>query len=155
MISALAITFNEVQNVEAYLERLSFADEIIIVDSFSSDGTKELAEKMGARVVQRKFDHFSNQRNFALSLAKHDWVVFFDLDERINDDLVLEIKEKVNSQAQLDGYYVKRQYFFLINALNTAAFKPTGPLGYLKNQLVLMMAISSMKKLKLLVNLVV
>jgi len=123
LISALAITFNEVQNVEAYLERLSFADEIIIVDSFSSDGTKELAEKMGARVVQRKFDHFSNQRNFALSLAKHDWVVFFDLDERINNDLVLEIKEKVNSQAQLDGYYVKRQYFFFNQRIKYSGFQ--------------------------------
>ncbi len=123
MISALAITFNEAHNVEAYVKRLSFADEIVIVDSFSSDGTKELAERMGARVVQRKFDHFSNQRNFALSLAQYDWVVFFDLDERINEDLVLEIKEKINAGTQLDGYLLKRQYYFFNQIIKYSGFQ--------------------------------
>jgi len=123
LISALAITFNEAKNIEAYIQRLSFADEIIIVDSFSTDGTKEIAEQLGARVVQRQFDHFSNQRNHALSLAKHDWIVFFDLDEVIHDALINEIEETVNSETSFDGFYVKRQYYFFDKKIIFSGFQ--------------------------------
>ena len=68
MISALAITYNEEKNVERYIKSLSFAGEIIIVDSFSTDNTVEIAKQLGAKVVQREFDNFSAQKNYALSL---------------------------------------------------------------------------------------
>ena len=81
MISALAITYNEESNIESYIESLSFADEIIIVDSNSTDNTVTLAKKHNVTVIERVFDSFSDQKNYAISLAKHDWIVFFDLDE--------------------------------------------------------------------------
>ena len=84
MISALAISYNEESNIEKFIESLSFADEIIIVDSNSTDKTVELAKSLGATVLVREFDNFSNQKNFALQKAKHDWIVFFDLDETIS-----------------------------------------------------------------------
>ena len=95
MISALAITYNEESNIESYIESLSFADEIIIVDSFSTDQTVDLAKKYQVKIVQREFDNFSNQKNYAISLAKHDWIVFFDLDEKISEPLAKEIVSKI------------------------------------------------------------
>ena len=91
-ISAIAITLNEAEAIEGYLKSLWFADEIIIVDSFSKDNTYTMAvqhEKVTA--YQRKFDNFSAQKNFALSKASHDWIVFFDLDEEITKELSEEI----------------------------------------------------------------
>ena len=71
-ISALAITFNEEENVERYIKSLSFADEILLVDSFSTDNTVAIAEKHGATVIKRKFTDFSDQRKFCISRAKND-----------------------------------------------------------------------------------
>ena len=90
-ISALAITLNEEENVKRYVESLSFADEIIFIDSQSVDNTIKFAEEMGVKVVQRKFDNFSNQRNFGIKQAKNDWIIFFDLDEVLSNDNVDEI----------------------------------------------------------------
>jgi glycosyltransferase involved in cell wall biosynthesis len=86
-ITALAITYNEEENVERYFESLSFADEIIFVDSQSTDKTIEIAERLGVKVIQRKFDDFSNQRNFAIEQASHDWILFFDLDETTGKEI--------------------------------------------------------------------
>ena len=77
-ITALAITYNEEENVNRYIENLSFVDEIIFVDSQSTDSTVAIAEKLGVKIIQRKFDDFSNQRNFAIQQAKNDWIIFFD-----------------------------------------------------------------------------
>ena len=94
-ITALAITLNEAANIEGYLKSLWFADEIVIVDSFSSDETVALASKNEkVTVYQRAFDNFSAQKNFAISKAKNDWVTFFDLDEEITPALTDEILEK-------------------------------------------------------------
>jgi glycosyltransferase involved in cell wall biosynthesis len=123
MISALAITFNEVLHIPVFLKQMSFADEIIIVDSFSTDGTAELAQSLGAKVVKRPFDNFSNQRNHALSLAQYDWVVFFDLDERINNELISEIKAVTTSKDNKVAYYARRQFYFLNKKIRFSGFQ--------------------------------
>ena len=112
-ITALAITFNEEENVKQYVESLSFVDEIIFVDSQSTDKTVEIAEKMGVKVIQRTFDDFSNQRNFAISQAKNDWIVFFDLDEIMTENLENEIKQIITSPTDKVAFFVKRNFFFL------------------------------------------
>ena len=78
MISALAITYNEDPNIEKFIKSLSFADEIIIIDSNSTDNTVKLAKEHGASVLVRDFDTSSNQKNFAIQQANHEWVVFFE-----------------------------------------------------------------------------
>ncbi|HAB26349.1 MAG: glycosyl transferase family 2 [Xanthomarina sp.] len=123
MISALAITYNEESNIESYIESLSFADEIVIVDSFSTDNTVALAKKHNVTVVQRPFDNFSNQKNHAISLAKNDWIVFFDLDEKISDVLANEIVSKVNSKNPLKAYKVKRNFIFMGKRLKYSGFQ--------------------------------
>lgn len=122
-ISALAITLNEEENIETYLERLSFADEIIIVDSFSTDRTAELASKFPkTRVVKRVFDNFSAQKNYAISLAKNDWVTFFDLDEEVTESLKEEIIKTVSAPDKI-AYFVKREYHFMGRKIRYSGFQ--------------------------------
>lgn len=109
----MAITFNEGENVKRYVESLSFADEIIFVDSQSTDDTVEIATAMGVKVIQRKFDDFSNQRNYAIQQAKHDWIIFFDLDEIMTEALEQEIHKKIAAPSENVAYFVKRNFFFL------------------------------------------
>lgn len=112
-LSALAITFNEEENIGRYIESLRFADEIIIVDSFSTDNTAALAKELGATVIQKEFINFSEQRNFAIQQAKHDWIVFFDLDEIVTPGLEEEIKQAVASGDDTNAYFVKRKFHFM------------------------------------------
>ncbi|MCZ8196456.1 MAG: glycosyltransferase family 2 protein [Flavobacterium sp.] len=112
-ISALAISYNEVHNVKRYIESLSFADEIIFIDSESTDGTASLAKSLGATVIEKKFENFSSQRNFGINLAKNDWIVFFDLDEIITKSLEDEIVKKVSNPHSIVAFFVKRNFYFM------------------------------------------
>lgn len=112
-ITAVAITLNEAHNIEAYIKSLWFADEIVIVDSFSSDETVSLASKdEKVSVYQRKFDNFSAQKNFAISKAKNNWVTFFDLDEEITPKLSQEMVETIINPEAI-AYFVKRDFYFM------------------------------------------
>jgi glycosyltransferase involved in cell wall biosynthesis len=112
-ITALAITLNEEENVKRYVQSLAFADEIIFIDSNSTDATVALAEELGIRVIQRNFDDFSKQRNFGIQQAQNDWIVFFDLDEIITPELGEEIVSSVSSQNDFVAYTVRRNLFFI------------------------------------------
>jgi glycosyltransferase involved in cell wall biosynthesis len=111
-ITALAITLNEEENVKRYVQSLSFADEIIFIDSNSTDATVALAKELGVTVIQRPFDDFSTQRNFALQQAKNDWIVFFDLDEHITPELEKEITAVTTSPNDCVAFYVQRNFYF-------------------------------------------
>jgi glycosyltransferase involved in cell wall biosynthesis len=112
-ISALAITYNEEDNIERYVESLSFADEIIIVDSYSTDTTPELAKQLNVKFIQKEFIDFSEQRNFAIQQATNDWILFFDLDEVVTPQLEQEIKQSVSGDNDTVAYYVKRKFHFM------------------------------------------
>lgn len=122
-ITALAITYNEEDHIEKYIEQLSFADEIIIVDSFSTDKTVELAKKYDVKLIQREFDDFSSQKNFAIDQATHDWIVFFDLDEEIPKALADEIVATVQSENSLKVYHVKRDFHFMGKRMKYSGFQ--------------------------------
>ena len=122
-ITALAITYNEEDHIEKYIEQLSFADEIIIVDSFSTDKTVELAKKYDVKLIQREFDDFSSQKNFAIDQATHDWIVFFDLDEEIPKALADEIVATVNSSNPKKAYHVKRDFHFMGKRMKYSGFQ--------------------------------
>ncbi|WP_046744195.1 glycosyltransferase family 2 protein [Kordia zhangzhouensis] len=122
-ISALAITFNEEDNIEAYIEQLSFADEIIIVDSFSTDNTVQLAKQYDVKIIQRRFDDFSSQKNFAIDQASNDWIIFFDLDEKVPEALAEEIITVVNSENPYKAYHVKRDFHFMGKRMKYSGFQ--------------------------------
>lgn len=76
-ISALLITYNEEKNIQRYLNNVDFVDEIIIVDSYSTDKTEQIAlQNPKVKFVKRKFDDFTNQRNYSISLANNEWITF-------------------------------------------------------------------------------
>jgi heptosyltransferase-2 len=113
-ISALAIVFNEEHNIREYLDNMSFADEIVVVDSFSTDSTQKIIqdEYPHVRFYQRVFDDFSSQRNYTISLASNDWVTFFDADERVTQKGIDEIVKTVNSNPEEVAFWVKRIFYY-------------------------------------------
>ena len=95
-LSALIITYNEEHNIGPVIENLDIADEIIIVDSFSTDETTRIATTYNnVTVVQHPFENYATQRNYAISLAKNSLILFLDADERLTPELKEEIVETV------------------------------------------------------------
>lgn len=112
-LTALIITCNEEKNIKVLLDDLSFADEIIVVDSFSSDQTFEIASSYNnVKTVQRTFDNFAFQRNYALSLASHPWILFIDADERLTPELKQEICTVIEQKNNVSAYNMKRNFMF-------------------------------------------
>jgi len=91
---------------------LEWADEIVVIDSFSTDKTVEIATKMKAKVLQRKFDNFSSQKNYAIDQAKYDWIFVLDADERLTEDLKLEILDKLYSPGNDKSFWIPRNNYF-------------------------------------------
>lgn len=110
MISAVILTKNEEKNIERSLQSVSWCDEIIVIDDYSSDKTVEIAKKLGAKVYIRTLHQdFSAQRNFGLEKAKGDWVLFIDADEKIPSPLWYEIMSYTNNPFnEFTGFYIKR-----------------------------------------------
>jgi glycosyltransferase involved in cell wall biosynthesis len=112
-ITAYTLTFNEARQLRDVLESLRWADEIIVVDSFSTDGTQEIAREFGAKIISEKFCGFGRLRNFALDAARHDWIFSLDADERCTPELAEEIRQTLKAGPQFDAYHVPRKSHFL------------------------------------------
>jgi len=102
MFSIVILTYNEEENLPACFESIAWCDDVWVVDSFSTDRTVEIAKSHGAKVVQRAFDNFGNQRNFAIDTCafKYEWIFDLDADERFTDELKTECEER----ARLDQH---------------------------------------------------
>ncbi|MBT8210190.1 MAG: glycosyltransferase family 2 protein [Eudoraea sp.] len=112
-ISALIITYNEIGYIERCLASISFADEIIVVDSYSTDGTYEyLQAQPNVKVIQHPFHNFTAQKSFALKQAQHDWVLFVDADEVVSSALQNEILDTVSGKAEHAAYWFYRTFMF-------------------------------------------
>ena len=123
-ISALIITLNEAKNIADVIDNLDFADEIIVVDSNSQDSTVEIAEAYQNVIVHKhEFENFTKQRNFALSKANHEWILFLDADERIPEVLKHEILETVQSEKTADAYYFYRKFMFKSRPLHFSGWQ--------------------------------
>jgi len=107
-LSAVIITYNEEEHLEKCLNSLlDVADEIVVVDSFSTDNTKTICEKFKVKFVQHAFEGYIEQKNFALSLAKYDYILSLDGDEALSDQLKASIQNTKNNWV-FDGYYCNR-----------------------------------------------
>lgn len=113
-ISATIITFNEEDNIRAACDSLSWADEIIVVDSQSTDQTRQIALQCGVRVITREWPGFALQKQFATDQALHDWVFSLDADERVSSELqaAIESLRKQPETKLADGYRVARRSFY-------------------------------------------
>ncbi|HQO81728.1 MAG TPA: glycosyltransferase family 2 protein, partial [Deltaproteobacteria bacterium] len=114
-VSACMITFNNARTVEKALQSVSsWASETIVVDSFSTDGTFEIAKKYATRYEQRPWPGFREQYNYCISQAKNDWVLFLDADEEISSELAGEIRRRLEGDnGAYDGYIAHRRNYYL------------------------------------------
>ena len=123
-ISACIITFNEEHTINSCLESLSFADEIIVVDSFSSDRTVEIAKAAGAKIFLHPFEGHIQQKNYALSLAKNEWIIALDADERVTPELKKQIENLFQRGNLLDGYTMPRKTFYIDKWISHGGWYP-------------------------------
>jgi glycosyltransferase involved in cell wall biosynthesis len=115
VLSAVVLTRNEEQHLPGCLASLRWADEILVLDSMSTDRTVAIAREAGARVEQKAFVNFAAQRAAALQLAHGEWVLFVDADERVTDELRSEVQRLLagagTAQADAAGYWIPRQNY--------------------------------------------
>jgi glycosyltransferase involved in cell wall biosynthesis len=111
-ISATIITLNEESNIKSACESLAWADEVLVVDSNSTDATRTIAEACGARVITNAWPGFGAQKQFAVEQAKHEWIFNLDADERVSDELRQSIAALRNAKATADGYLVARRTYY-------------------------------------------
>ncbi len=103
-VSAVMITHNEAKNLPRTISQLSWCDEIIVVDSFSTDGTERMAREMHCKLFQRVFESYGEQKSFAISKSKHDWVLCLDADEYLTNELVEEIKQELRQTGNIQAF---------------------------------------------------
>lgn len=125
-ISATIITFNEEKNIRRAIESVKWADEIIVVDSESTDKTREIAENLGAKVFIQKWLGFSKQKQFAVEKAKNNWILSLDADEEISEALKNEILQLKNLPADKisDGYKIPRLSFYMNRPIRHSGWYP-------------------------------
>ncbi len=112
-ISATLITLNERANLERAIRSLGAADDIVVVDSGSTDGTVELADRLGARVFMHAWPGFAAQKNFASEQARYDWILSLDADEELDDEAQAAVREWKTAEPAAPGYRFARRARYL------------------------------------------
>lgn len=125
-ISVLILTYNESVNLTGCLESVAFSNDVVVLDSESSDNTIDIAKEYGATVLSRPFDNYAAQRNFGLSHAfKNDWILMLDADERVSPELAAELTSVINNETAHSLYRLRRKDFFLGRWIKRASGYPT------------------------------
>jgi glycosyltransferase involved in cell wall biosynthesis len=123
-LSVTIITLDEADHIGAAIDSVSWADEIVVVDSGSTDGTADLARAKGARVATRAWTGWIDQKNHAAALASNDWILSLDADERVPPELAAEIRGLLRSEPPRRGYRMARVTFHLGRWIRTTDFYP-------------------------------
>lgn len=135
-LTAIVLTFNEQENMAACLRRLDWVDEVLVVDSFSSDDTLEVVREIrpDARILQHAFEDFGQQRNWALDegAPRHPWVLFVDADEEINAECAAAIRRAIESDSDKVGFYLTCRNYFLGRWIKRSTLYPSWQLRLLK-----------------------
>lgn len=159
-LTAIILTLDEQRHIADCIQSLTWADQVLVFDSFSADQTVAIAEQHNARVIQHRFENYAQQRNAALqAVPETDWVFFVDADERATPELAAEIRQVIQS-SQAVGYYVPRHNYIFGKLTLGAGYFPDyqmrllrsgkahyerpveeiavldGPAGYLENVLI-------------------
>lgn len=127
-LSVVIITLNEEDRLEDALKSCTqVADEIIVLDSYSTDHTIEIAQKYGAKIYYNHFTDYGSQKNMALEKAAYPWVLNLDADERISETLeqqILELKKKADHEIPVDGFRINRKTFYLGRFIKHSGWYP-------------------------------
>jgi glycosyltransferase involved in cell wall biosynthesis len=126
-VSVLILTLNEEVNINACLDSLSWSDDIVVLDSMSTDGTQQIAIERGARVITRAFDNWSAHQNWAVQNIqfRNKWVLYLDADERCEDELRIEVLSRARDEALESAFRVRRKDYFMGRWLRHAQLYPT------------------------------
>lgn len=111
-ISTVIITYNEEHNLSRSLAKLTWCDEIIVVDSGSTDRTLEICAQYGCKIFYRAFDGYGRQKQYAVSLARNKWVLCLDADEVLSDNLVEELQQLMENPT-CNGYLIPLTFVFM------------------------------------------
>ncbi|MGH7336589.1 MAG: glycosyltransferase family 2 protein [Myxococcota bacterium] len=112
-VSVIITTFNEDVNVAECVESALWADEILLVDSFSTDKTVEIARRYPIQILEREYFGSAAQKNWAMDRVHHDWVLIIDADERVTEPLAREILATLATRPAVNGYYIRRENIFV------------------------------------------
>jgi glycosyltransferase involved in cell wall biosynthesis len=112
-LTVIVPTFNEQDNLEDCLRSVAWADEVLVVDSFSTDRTLEIARRHTDRIIQREYINSASQKNWAIPQARHRWVMVVDADERVTPELRDEIRALLSRGPDCSGYVIRRVNHFL------------------------------------------
>src|SRR5687767_13981457 len=126
MSSAAIVTFNEEKNIRRALESVKWADEIIVVDSESTDETREIAESLGARVFVQEWLGFSKQKQLAADKAANEWIFSLDADEEVSAELIAEILKikELPENEKACGYKIPRLSFYMNRPIRHGGWYP-------------------------------
>ncbi len=127
-LSVIIPTFNEAANIRAALESVRWADELIVVDSFSKDDTVALARPLADRLLQRSYSGPADQKNWAIPQASYSWVLLLDADERVPDALQTEIQALLadSDRIEEDAFWIGRQNHFMGQRIRYSGWQNDG-----------------------------
>jgi glycosyltransferase involved in cell wall biosynthesis len=123
-ISAYILAYNEASKIRDALKSVLWADEVVVADSYSKDGTADIAASMGARVVQIPFTGFGELRNKAIAACSHEWILSLDADERCTPEVKEEILRIISSDFFSDAYYIPRKNIFMGKWIKHSGYFP-------------------------------
>lgn len=122
-VSIVIVTKNEEANIEAALDSVKDAAEIVVIDSFSSDRTVEICRKYTDKVFQKKWEGYAKQKQSAVDLAASPWIFILDADERFTPELKAEVISAIEENSH-DGFYVPRKNFFMGRWIRHGGWRP-------------------------------
>jgi glycosyltransferase involved in cell wall biosynthesis len=123
-VSVYILTYNEEDKIEEAVKSVLWADEVVVFDSFSEDRTVEIAEKLGARVVQAPFEGFGKLRIDAVASTKNDWIFSLDADERCTPEAMEEIRRIVEAGGPEEAWFVPRRNYFMGKRIKYCGWYP-------------------------------
>lgn len=133
-ISAVIIAFNEEEKIAKAIKSVAWADEILVIDSESTDNTREISESLNAKVIVQKWLGFSKQKQFAVDSAENDWIFSLDSDEIVSENLKNELLQLKNSPDLLDGYRIARLSYYLDKPIRHSGWYPDWQLRFFNRQ---------------------
>jgi len=126
-VSVYMITYNNEETIERALKSVSWANEIVIVDSFSNDRTVEIGRRFTDKLFQRKWPGHRDQYQHAADLTTHEWIMFVDADEEVSPELAEEIRKELSGKIEgVDGFFVYRRTFYLGRWIRYGGWYPDG-----------------------------
>ncbi|MBV6496797.1 MAG: hypothetical protein JFAIHJKO_01925 [Pyrinomonadaceae bacterium] len=123
-ISAVIITLNEEQNIARAIRSVRWADEVVVVDSGSTDSTRQIASELGARVIEQEWLGFGRQKQFAVDAAANDFIFSLDADEEASEELSAEIRQLLRHDSISDGYRIPRLAVYLGREIRHGGWYP-------------------------------